>query len=135
MNSLNKLSKGDMNSPTKNRDFQSPFKFIDLEREKTFGIPSFLPSLNEHKSQILGIKAHKEDSSMSFKRSGTALLGNIKESHAKHENTVGVVPKDIGFGLIKDLIELEEEDEAELFESQNSHKKNRKIKKKKTQRN
>ena len=47
---------------------------------------------------------------MSFKRSGTALLGNIKENHAKHESTVGVVPKDIGFGLIKDLIKLEEED-------------------------
>ena len=42
-------------------------------------------------------------------RSGTMLLGNIKEIN-KREDRVGVVPKDLGFNLIKDLIDFDEEE-------------------------
>jgi hypothetical protein len=45
-----------------------------------------------------------------MKRSGTSLLGNLKEEH-KQEVKAGVVPKDLGLGLLRDLIELSENEE------------------------
>ena len=49
---------------------------------------------------------------MKIKRSGTNLLGNIREEH-KIENKPGVVPKDLGLGLLRDLIELSESEEEQ----------------------
>lgn len=70
----------------------------------------------------------KKDSS--YKRSGTQLLGQLKEKHSAQEGTAGVVPKDIGFGLIKDLIDLDELEEE--LENKAKNKK-RKFKKNSTQ--
>jgi hypothetical protein len=44
------------------------------------------------------------------------LLGQIKEEHKKEEKA-GVVPNDLGFGLIMDLIDIEEV-EKELKEKE-----------------
>ena len=105
----------------------SPFKMnpSEVEREKNVGVPSFLPSFHEHASQILKPPQKKpslifdydedEEESQSkkaaaFKRSGTQLLRNIKEVDAYSTKKVGVVPKDIGFGLIKDLRKFDDVD-------------------------
>ena len=40
------------------------------------------------------------------------LLGALKEDH-KREEGAGIVPKDLGLGFIKDLIEFEGEEEQE----------------------
>ena len=45
-----------------------------------------------------------------MKKSGSNLLGNIREEH-KIENKPGVVPKDLGLGLLRDLIEISENDD------------------------
>jgi hypothetical protein len=93
----------------------TPFKNLDMmSRERSIGSSNFLPSLNEYKTNILLGKAIKNDSgkekrlmmqqSKSFKRSGTILLGSIKED--KKDEEVGIVPKDLGFGMLKDLIDL-----------------------------
>ena len=37
-------------------------------------------------------------------------MRNIKEADANNTRKVGVVPKDIGFGLIKDLIKFDDVD-------------------------
>jgi hypothetical protein len=39
------------------------------------------------------------------------LLGQLREEHFKNPGPTGVVPKDLGFGFIKDLIEMEEYDD------------------------
>jgi hypothetical protein len=39
------------------------------------------------------------------------LLGQLKEEH-KPVNTTGVVPKDLGLGFFKDMIDLDDEKEA-----------------------
>jgi hypothetical protein len=88
----------------------NPFKNLDLQREGSSGVSSFLPSLSEHKQAILSGKMSTKDlrgqlnRSKSFKSKGN-LLGQIKEEHKK-EDKAGVVPKDLGFGLLKDLIDL-----------------------------
>ncbi len=41
--------------------------------------------------------------SKSFKKGSSALLGTLKEEHTKEEKA-GVVPKNLNYGLIKDLI-------------------------------
>ena len=55
MKKSEKYSHNKLPSPFDKNTF-SPFKFnynYDLERERQIGIPSFLPSLQEHKSSIL----------------------------------------------------------------------------------
>lgn len=53
---------------------------------------------------------------MKHKKSGTNLLGNIKEEH-KADLRAGIVPEDLGLGLLRDLIEISEEDLSELTNS------------------
>lgn len=49
----------------------------------------------------------------SFKRS-TTLLANIKEEHKPEEEKVGVVPNDLTFDFLKDLIAEQEREEKRL---------------------
>ena len=60
-------------------------------------------------------------------------MGRIKEGGArtnKDESAPGVVPKDLGFGLLKDLIDEIEEDDSDA-----SKKKRKEYKRKKTHKN
>lgn len=43
------------------------------------------------------------------KRSGTQLLGNIKDTNYKNDKKVGLVPSNLGFEFMKDLIDFEKE--------------------------
>jgi hypothetical protein len=91
-----------------------------MKKEKSQGLHNFLPSLNEHKKAIMrGTSGRKIESSVveeteekkrmkrkSFARSNT-LLNSIKEDY-KPDEKVGVVPKDLGFDFLKDLLEEQE---------------------------
>ena len=56
------------------------------------------------------------------------LLGPLKEDH-KREEGVGIVPKDLGLGFIKDLIEFEGVEEQEKQQKREDKKdKERKLK-------
>ncbi len=112
----------------------SPFNMnLDLERERSEGVNSFLPSYHQHKSNILkgksSVREEEEDTSKkgsSYQRSATHhLLGNIKDPAA--DNKAGVVPKDIGLGLISDLID--DDSIKEMLEDNGYQKKKSKFKK------
>ena len=63
------------------------------------GIGGLLPNIDRRRQSVSSL----------YKRSANSLLGQLKEEH-KREEKVGVVPKDLNFGLIKDLIDLNEDD-------------------------
>lgn len=52
-----------------------------------------------------------------MQRSGTGLLGNIKEEFKKETHKAGVVPKDLPLGILRDLIEQTSEEERSEFQS------------------
>ena len=126
----------------------SPFKdIIKLDREHSqflgpsTGINSFLPSLNEHKVAILtgnskqkkpSFRQPRDQSSKQIKRSLT-LLGNIKEVPEKKQGgDVGVVPKDLGFDFIKDLIDVTDNEDDNKKEEKKNRSNMQKMKSKKS---
>ena len=68
--------------------------------------------LNDKEEEDIGVDGEDEDEEYdrkkSYKRSGTTLLGNIKDPSSNKNLAPGVVPKDLGLGLIKDLIDFED---------------------------
>lgn len=123
----------------------SPFK-VDAELEKlgNAGVMSFLPSYHEHKISLLKgtskkgdamdlqDETHSDPKKNLFKRSGTMLLGNIKDPSSNKTSTAGVVPKDLGLGLIKDLLDLDELEAEERQLKKNSSRGSKQFTKKRT---
>ena len=101
----------------------SPFANLDLKKEKSMFVPPFIDPPKKRKTDI--------PDSAKFRRSGTNLLGQLKEEH-KREERVGVPPKDLGFGLLKDLIDLSDEDDVDL-DQEVSKKPKQQLTRKKTQ--
>ena len=113
----------------------SPFKMgLELERgTSTSGINSFLPSYHEHQQNLIRGNSKKKiinenvdeddgDKSKFYKRSGTMLLGNIKEPASAHRTKAGEVPKDLGMNLLKDMIDDFDEDEDLDFDKSSKEK-------------
>lgn len=119
-----KFKSGDQYMQEMMKNF-SPFKMgSEMERVGNMGVSSFLPSYHEHKLSLIRGHSSKKgdfineskqqdedeeyDRKKSYKRSGTTLLGNIKDPSSNKNLAPGVVPKDLGLGLIKDLIDFED---------------------------
>ncbi|CDW82005.1 UNKNOWN [Stylonychia lemnae] len=126
----------------------SPFKMnIELERGSSAGVQSFLPSYHEHQQNLIRGNSKKKisdaqedeevDKKKFYKRSGTMLLGNIKEPTSANRSALpGQVPKDLGLGLLKDMIDFDENEEFMDYNSSQREKSkksaNKNFQKKKT---